>query len=135
MGDTREIQELECLIGGQPIGHKRGPIEDEILKFLGYGDRKMPEAQVRIGKIRHDLGDFATHQTEGGKFAQKNYIKQETKSNNLSMARGFGCFRFPPKGSGRFRLFGSIWFCSDFKQNAGRAQLEIEDATKYDGGE
>ena len=49
MGDTQKIQELKGLIGCQPIDHKRGPIEDGILKLLVYGDRQMPETQVRIG--------------------------------------------------------------------------------------
>ena len=55
---AQKIQELEGLIRRQPIGHKRGPFEDEISKILTllvYGDQQIPETQVRIENIRRAL--------------------------------------------------------------------------------
>ena len=49
---TRKIQDLNGLMGIQPIDQKRGPIEDKILKLLVNGDQQMHEAQVKIEKIR-----------------------------------------------------------------------------------
>ena len=49
---TRKIQDLNGLMGIQPIDQKRGPIEDKILKLLVNGDQQMHETQVKIEKIR-----------------------------------------------------------------------------------
>ena len=49
---TRKIQALEGLMSRQPIGRKRGPIDDKISKSLVYGDQQMPETQIKIGEIK-----------------------------------------------------------------------------------
>ena len=44
----------------------------------------MPETQVRIGKIRNALGEFAQQQKEGRKFAQKNYLRKRNENKRVA---------------------------------------------------
>ena len=53
--DKPSIQQLKGLIRRQPIDHKRGPIEDKILKLLVYGDQQLPETQNGNRGIRKSL--------------------------------------------------------------------------------
>ena len=44
------IQELKGIASRQPIGHKRGPVDDRILKLLVYGDQLTPGAHIKLGR-------------------------------------------------------------------------------------
>ena len=95
-----KIQQLKCLISRQPIDHKRGPIEDTILKLLVYGGQQMPEIQMGISKIRKSMGEFAHRKKEGGIGAEE--LPMEKRRNQTSCQRlkiPIGC-RFAFEGSG-----------------------------------
>ena len=74
---TGNIQELRGLMSSNPIDRKGGSDGGVISKQLIYGDKQMPDTQIKIERISESPNDFVRKQKEGRKFAKKNYQRRE----------------------------------------------------------
>ena len=59
----------------RPIDHKRGPIDDRILKFVVYGDQQMHATKIKNWGNKENIKGFFKGDLAGHGFPRKNYIR------------------------------------------------------------